>query len=147
MYETIEIKIKHLDKNAKTPEKGTAYSSGYDVFSNETIEIYPGETLLVHTGIAVSIPPGYEIQIRPRSGLALHNSIGILNAPGTIDSDYRGEIGVILHNFGKKTFKVKKYDRIAQMVISQVKNINFISVNFLESTERGTGGFGSTDKE
>ena len=110
----------------------------------EELVINPGEKHLISTGIAMAIPYGYEIQIRPRSGLAAKNGITVLNTPGTIDADYRGEIKVILINLSKKNFKVNKKQRIAQMVLCPVIKAEFEEVNELPSTERGKGGFGST---
>jgi dUTP pyrophosphatase len=108
----------------------------------EDLAIHPGEIKLVPTGIAVSIPQGYEGQIRPRSGLALRYGIGMVNSPGTIDSDYRGEIGLILINWGSEPFLIRRGDRIAQMVIAPVSKAEVIEADELESTSRGEGGFG-----
>ena len=113
----------------------------------EPLVLDPGEIKLIPTGIAVSIPYGYECQIRPRSGLALKNGIGLVNSPGTIDSDYRGEIGIILINWGKKPFIVSRGDRIAQMVITKVVKAETVNADDLDPTDRGEGGFGhSGDK-
>ena len=109
-----------------------------------TISISPGSTAIIPTGLSVSIPKGYEIQIRPRSGLAARNKISVLNTPGTIDADYRGEIKVILINLGKENFIVEKGLRIAQMVVSPVIQVELKEVDELENTARGEGGFGST---
>jgi dUTP diphosphatase len=106
--------------------------------------IEAGDAKLVSTGLRMAIPPGYEAQIRPRSGLAIRHSIGILNSPGTIDSDYRGIISVILFNFGKEKFTVKRGDRIAQMVIAPVCRASFLQVEVIDETKRGEGGFGHT---
>lgn len=108
----------------------------------EEVVLQPGEISLIPTGIAVSIPPGYEGQIRPRSGLALRHGIGMVNAPGTIDSDYRGEIGIVLINWGRDTYTVRRGERIGQMVISQVFRAQFEELQELDHTERGDGGFG-----
>ena len=110
-----------------------------------TISISPGSTAIIPTGLSVSIPKGYEIQIRPRSGLAARNKISVLNTPGTIDADYRGEIKVILINLGKENFIVEKGLRIAQMVVSPVIQVELKEVDELENTARGEGGFGSTE--
>ena len=111
---------------------------------NSHIKIEPGETSIIPTGISVSIPKNFEIQIRPRSGLAAKNQISVLNTPGTIDADYRGEIKVILINLGKKTFLIEKGARIAQMVLSPIEKAKIREVENLEKTKRGSGGFGST---
>lgn len=108
----------------------------------EPVTLDPGRIKLIPTGLALSIPPGYEVQIRPRSGLALKHGIGMVNSPGTIDSDYRGEIGIILINWGEAPFVVRMGDRIAQMVLSKVYRANFQSVEALDATKRGEGGFG-----
>lgn len=106
------------------------------------ITLKPGEIKLIPTGLSVSIPKGYEGQIRPRSGLALHNGIGIVNSPGTIDSDYRGEIGIILINWGRKPFTIKRGDRIAQMAITRIYQARIVETDHLDTTRRGEGGFG-----
>jgi len=147
MDKNVQIKIKKINADAITPQKQTKHSSGYDLYSNENTTIGINQTKLIHTGISVEIPEGFELQIRPRSGLALKKNITVLNTPGTIDSDFRGEIGVILHNFGNKVFGIAKGDRVAQMVLNEVFGIYFIVVDSLEETDRGTGGFGSTDKK
>jgi len=144
----LEIKIKKLRKSVKLPQKMTGSASGYDIYTNlkETMIIEPGETALVPTGFALEIPPGYEAQIRPRSGLALKNEIGVLNSPGTIDADYRGEIKIILINLGKEQFVVNNNKRIAQMVFAQVPKTKITEVDTLTPTRRDEGGFGHTDK-
>ena len=141
-----EILIKRLSKNINLPKYETEGSSGMDLSADLTssIKIEPGETSIIPTGISASIPKNYEIQIRPRSGLAAKNQISVLNTPGTIDSDYRGEIKVILINLGKKTFIVEKGARIAQMVLCPLEKAKIIEVDNLEKTERGSDGFGST---
>ena len=141
-----EILIKRFSKNIPLPKYETGGSSGMDVAANveETIEIKPGESAIIPTGISVSIPKNYEIQIRPRSGLAAKNKISVLNTPGTIDADYRGEIKVILINLGDKIFKIEKGLRIAQMVLCPVIKAVLKEVDELEETKRGSGGFGST---
>ncbi|NCO59028.1 MAG: dUTP diphosphatase [Deltaproteobacteria bacterium CG_4_8_14_3_um_filter_51_11] len=125
-------------------EHASSGSSGMDVraWPDEPITLDPGDIRLIPTGIALSIPEGFEAQVRPRSGLALKNGIGILNAPGTIDSDYRGEIGIILINLGKDSFTVSRGDRIAQIVIASVCKAELMEVSCLDETERGAGGFG-----
>jgi len=138
---TINIK---LDEGAKLPVRKHKNDAGADLFSNQDVVIPSGETRVVGTGNYFSIPKGFEVQIRSRSGLALKNSIFVLNSPGTIDSGYIGEIGVILHNASKEDFIVSKGDRIAQAVIAPVCLLPFEVVDELEDTERGSGGFGST---
>ena len=141
-----EILIKRLSNNVSLPKYETEGSSGMDLAANinEGIEIKPGATVIVPTGISVSIPKNFEIQIRPRSGLAAKKSISVLNTPGTIDADYRGELKVILINLGTKSFFVENGARIAQMVLCPVVKANLKEVKILEDTERGSGGFGST---
>ena len=112
-----------------------------------SINIKPGETTLVSAGFRIEIPPGYEAQVRPRSGLASKHGIGVLNSPGTIDSDYRGEVKIILTNFGKEAFTVNRGDRIAQLVVAPVTRAVWQVVDEVESTPRGQGGFGHTGKE
>lgn len=128
------------------PVYKTEGSAGADIKASDNCSIEPGEWLAVPTGLYVKIPEGFEIQIRPRSGLALKYGITVLNAPGTIDSDYLGEIKVILINHGKQRFSVMEGDRIAQMVVSQVVQARFDLVEELEETERGEDGFGSTGR-
>ena len=142
----IKILIKRLSKKISLPKYETTGSSGMDLSANieTTISISPGSTAIIPTGLSVSIPKGYEIQIRPRSGLAARNKISVLNTPGTIDADYRGEIKVILINLGKENFIVEKGLRIAQMVVSPVIQVELKEVDELENTARGEGGFGST---
>lgn len=110
----------------------------------EPVLLNPGDIRLIPTGLAVSVPPGYEVQVRPRSGLALKHGIGMVNSPGTIDSDYRGEIGIILINWGSEQFLVKGGDRIAQMIVSRVYMADLIETDDLDETSRGQGGFGHT---
>ena len=144
----VKVLIKKLSKDIKFPNYKTYGSSGLDLIANlnSDLLINVGEKNLVPTGIAVAIPQGYEIQIRPRSGLASRNGITVLNTPGTIDADYRGEIKVILINHGKEAYKVTKGQRVAQMVLCPVIRAEFEEVTELPSTERGEGGFGSTGK-
>ena len=141
-----KILIKRLSNNIPLPKYETEGSSGMDLTANvnRVIEILPGKSEIIPTGLALSIPKNYEIQIRPRSGLAAKSQISILNTPGTIDADYRGELKVILVNLGEKIFKVEKGLRIAQMVLCPVIKAVLKEVNELEETERGSGGFGST---
>ena len=144
----VKLLIKKLHKNIILPEYKTDGSSGMDLMANveQTVKILPGEKKIISTGIMVAIPKQYEIQIRPRSGLAAKNGISILNTPGTIDSDYRGEIKIILINLGKYTFEINKNDRIAQMIVCPVIKAELKEVESLPETIRGGGGFGSTDK-
>ena len=142
----IKILIKRLSKEVSLPKYETSGSSGMDLSANidTNINIDPGKTAVVPTGLAISIPKGFEVQIRPRSGLAAKQKISVLNTPGTIDADYRGEIKVILINLGKDSFEVEKGSRIAQMVVCPVVQAQLKEVNDLNETERGKGGFGST---
>ena len=142
----IKIKVKKLDKDLPLPAHQTVGSSGLDLHASKDCFLASGDFKMVPTGIALEIPLEYEGQVRPRSGLASRAGIGVLNSPGTIDSDYRGEIKVILFNFSKEDFEIKKGDRIAQLVISRVERIDLVQVNNLESTKRDDGGFGSTDR-
>ena len=144
----VKLLIKKLHKNIILPEYKTDGSSGMDLMANveQTVKILPGEKKMISTGIMVAIPEQYEIQIRPRSGLAAKNGISVLNTPGTIDSDYRGEIKVILINHGKDIFEIKKNDRIAQMIVCPIIKVELEEVESLPETVRGERGFGSTDK-
>ena len=141
-----EILIKRLSKNVTLPKYETEGSSGLDLAANieEQIKILPGKSEIIPTGLAVAIPKNFEIQIRPRSGLAAKKQVSVLNTPGTIDADYRGEIKVILINLSDKVFVVEKGLRIAQMVVCPVIKVSLKEVTKLEITERGSGGFGST---
>jgi len=144
----VKILVKKFDKNIKLPAYKTPGSSGMDLlaYTKNKITINPGRTAMIPTGIAVAIPKNYEIQIRPRSGLAVKKSISVLNTPGTIDSDYRGEIKIILINLSKKSFVVKSGDRVAQMILCPVAKCELQKVKKLPKTVRGKGGFGSTGK-
>ena len=126
------------------PARATPGSAGFDLHAavDEELSLGPGERALVPTGFAIAVPPGFEAQIRPRSGLALRHGIVIPNAPGTIDSDYRGELRVILMNAGDEVFTIKRGDRIAQLVVAPVVAVDFAEVEALPESERGTGGFG-----
>ena len=141
----ISIKIKRYSK-ASIPEYKSEGSAGADVFAcvESPVTLKPGEIILIPTGIFIELPQGYEAQIRPRSGLALNHGITLLNSPGTIDSDYRGEIKIILVNFGKKPFVVEHGMRIAQMVFCRVYRGDFIDVDNISITNRDDGGFGHT---
>lgn len=149
---SLQIKIQHIDKkfsDIQLPEYATEGSSGLDLRAavDPEMKIEKGKVGLVPTNLRVEIPVGYEIQVRPRSGLATKNGIGVLNSPGTIDSDYRGEIKVILFNFGEEDFVIKRGDRIAQMVLSKVYRANLIVTDELNNSLRGEGGFGHTGKK
>jgi dUTP pyrophosphatase len=145
MFNPIMIKIMELD-GGQAPEYMTSNAAGCDVKSVDSLFLQPGETRVVRTGIALEIPTGYECQVRSRSGLAARHSVAVLNSPGTIDADYRGEVKVILHNHGHETFEIKSGDRIAQLVFAQVERVLFTAVDSLGETDRGVGGLGSTGK-
>jgi len=141
------MKVNIVNKsNNKLPEYSTPHSSGMDLRANliEPLFLKSYERILVKTGLFVEIPPGYEAQVRPRSGLALKNGITVLNSPGTIDADYRGEIGVILVNLSKEDFKITHGERIAQLVFSAYSKVDFVKVKSLDESARGIGGFGSS---
>ena len=143
----IDIKVKKIDDSVDLPAYETSSSAGMDIrafLPNGNVDIAPQQTKLIGTGLIFEIPYGLEVQIRPRSGLALKNSITVLNSPGTVDADYRGEIKVILINHGSKTFEVSKKMRIAQIVVSKYEKVNFKLVSNLSSSKRGGSGFGST---
>ena len=144
----IKVLVKKLDASVKLPSYKTNGASGMDLMAHmdNSIVLKPGESCLVPTGLSVAFPEEYEIQIRPRSGLAAKNNISVLNTPGTIDSDYRGEIKVILFNHGKKNFKINKNDRIAQMILVPVIKMDLEETDELPESIRGAGGFGSTGK-
>ena len=141
-----KIKIKKLSNEVSIPKYETPGSSGMDLSAciEQDVIINPGDKAIIPTGFSLSIPEGYEVQIRPRSGLAAKKGITVLNTPGTIDSDYRGEIKVILINFDKNKFTVKNGERIAQMVVCPVEQVDMEEVEELSETGRGAGGFGST---
>jgi dUTP pyrophosphatase len=143
---TVKVKRLHDIEGIPLPVYESQGSSGMDIRAavKEHVLLKPGEIKRIPTGLAVSVPPGYEAQIRPRSGLALHHGIGMVNSPGTIDSDYRGEIGIIMINWGAEPFAIKSGDRIAQMVFSRVYRADLVEVNDLDTTSRGHGGFGHT---
>ena len=143
-----KVLIKRLDPDVKLPMYKTNGASGMDLiaFINKPINIKPKTSSLIPTGLSVAFSKDYEIQIRPRSGLAAKNNISVLNAPGTIDSDYRGEIKVILYNHGNNDFAINNGDRIAQMILAPVVKIELEETNNLPETIRGKGGFGSTGK-
>ena len=128
------------------PARATAASAGFDLRArvDERLELAPGERALVPTGVAIELPPGYEAQVRPRSGLAIKAGVTLLNAPGTIDADYRGEICAILVNHGQEAFGICRGDRIAQLVVQRLAAVELCEVEVLEETARGAGGFGHT---
>jgi len=146
MYQdSIEVPVT-AEENSQLPSYGSELASGADVRAhlNEEVVIPSGQSVLVPTGLKMAIPPGFEIQVRPRSGLALKHQITVLNTPGTIDADYRGEVGIILINHGKQEFTVTPGMRIAQLVLAPVVQARFTPVNELLETARGAGGFGHT---
>lgn len=145
-FPTIEIAIQRLPNGGglPLPAYASAGAAGMDVVAAETLTLRPGTRHAVATGFAMAIPAGYEVQVRPRSGLALKHGITCLNTPGTIDSDYRGEVKVILANLSDEPFEVKRGDRIAQLVPAPVQRAAFAEVETLDETARGAGGFGST---
>lgn len=148
MTDPIAIAVKRLDNGADLPLPGYASdgAAGMDVVSADTLTLAPGERAAVATGFAMAIPAGYEVQVRPRSGLALKHGITCLNAPGTIDCDYRGEVKVILANLGNDPFAIARGDRIAQLVPAPVLRATLDEVDTLDATIRGAGGFGSTGR-
>lgn len=142
----VHIKKEPGCEDLNLPEYQTPGASGMDLYAavDESIILKPGDVELISSGIRVSIPSGYEGQVRPRSGLALKHGIGVLNSPGTIDSDYRGIVGVIMFNFGKEAFTINRGDRIAQFVITKVEKVVFEVTDKLDTSSREAGGFGST---
>jgi dUTP pyrophosphatase len=144
----LKLRVRRLPaaRDLPLPAPASAGSSGFDLraaIEGERV-LQPGERLLVPTGLALAIPAGCEGQVRPRSGLALRHGIGMVNAPGTIDSDYRGEVGVLLINLGSEPFTLRRGDRIAQLVIARVESVEWEEAEALDGSERGEGGFGST---
>ncbi|MFL6765038.1 MAG: dUTP diphosphatase [Sphingomicrobium sp.] len=144
----IEIELQRLPhgEGLPVPVRATEHAAGLDVVAAEDITLAPGQRHAVATGFAVAIPHGYEVQVRPRSGLALNYGITCLNTPGTIDSDYRGEVRVILANLGAESFEIRRGERIAQLVPAPVLSADFREVETLSETSRGAGGFGSTGR-
>lgn len=144
----IEITRVGESRDIPLPDYASEGASGMDIraFLKDPVELKPGDIRLIPTGLAISMPPGYEAQIRPRSGLALRHGIGMLNSPGTIDSDYRGEIGLVIINWGTEPFTIHKGDRIAQMVIARVCRGILEEREHLDTTSRGNGGFGHTGR-
>lgn len=144
MFDPMTLKIRRLHELALMPRYAHPNDSGLDLFSVEDIDIPARESKLIHTGIAIELPPGTEAQIRPRSGLALNHQISILNTPGTVDEGYRGEIKLVLINHGKRLFKVRKGMKVAQMVIAPVIHVEIEEVQELTASLRGDDSFGST---
>ncbi|PHR95393.1 MAG: dUTP diphosphatase [Oceanobacter sp.] len=146
MFDPINIAVKRLDNagDLPLPSYETTGSAGMDIRAAESLVVAPGKRALVATGLAYAIPQGYEIQVRPRSGLALKKGISLPNSPGTIDSDYRGELKIILINHGDEDFTIERGDRIAQIVVAPVQRGTLVEVADLDDTQRGSGGFGST---
>ncbi len=145
--QTVIVRVKRVRQTAEPlplPRYQTVGAAGMDLLADESISLRPGQWALVPTGLAVEIPSGFEAQIRPRSGLALRHGIGLLNAPGTIDADYRGEVQVLLVNFGADEVLIRRGDRIAQMVVAPVVHAVLQAVDELTPTNRGPGGFGHT---
>lgn len=142
----VPVRVKRLEHGVglELPHYATAGAAGMDILSAEDVTLAPGARYAVATGLAVAIPDGYEIQVRPRSGLALKHGISVPNTPGTIDSDYRGEVKVIMINFGAEPFEIRRGDRIAQLVLAPVTRAAWAEVQELGETARGAGGFGST---
>lgn len=139
---TIQFKREPGGEDIELPRYQTAGAAGMDVRAAQEYLLQPGETALIATGFSMAVPYGFEAQLRPRSGLALKHGITLLNSPGTVDSDYRGEVKVILTNLGKEAFPIKRGDRIAQMVIAHVEMVEIEEVEVLDETTRGAGGFG-----
>ncbi|MDD5711328.1 MAG: dUTP diphosphatase [Smithellaceae bacterium] len=151
MREELKVAIQKLDghDDLPLPTYMTVAAAGMDIYAalKGDATLLPGDRMLIPTGIAVALPEGYEAQIRPRSGLAARNGVTLVNTPGTIDADYRGEIGIIMINHGKDPFTVKRGDRIAQMVVQRVCHVRWELCHSLSETTRGEGGFGHTGRE
>jgi dUTP pyrophosphatase len=152
MTDRVGVSFVFLDhgRGLKPPAQQTKGAAGVDLLAalplSEPLILQPGERAAVPTGIAIALPENYEAQVRPRSGLALHHGVTVLNAPGTIDADYRGEVKVILVNHGAEPFAIRRGDRIAQLVVAPVAAVAFVETEMLDDTERGDGGFGSTGR-
>ena len=145
----LALRVKRVGRRGpplELPGYQTAASAGLDLRADEGCTLAPGERRLVSTGLALEVPPGHEGQVRPRSGLALRHGIAMVNAPGTVDADYRGEVGVILVNLGQEPFEVKRGDRIAQLVVAPVVRVRVEEAEDLAGSDRGAGGFGSTGR-
>lgn len=141
------VEFKRLHPDAVVPAYQTEGSAGADLCAVENVIIYPRQVAFVPLGFAVALPENYEMQVRPRGSLAIRDSVTVLNTPGTVDSDYRGEVKVILINHGTQTFRVRKGDRIAQAVFQKVERAFFVDTDKLDETDRGAGGFGSTGRK
>ncbi|WP_398478388.1 dUTP diphosphatase [Tardiphaga sp.] len=152
MSSTVKVEVQQLPHGAGLPLPAyqTAHAAGMDLLAavpdSAPVVLEPGKVAMVPTALSIALPPGYEAQVRPRSGLAAKHGITVLNSPGTIDADYRGEIAVILINHGSAAFTIKRGERIAQMVIAKVEQAELVTVTALGETERGSGGFGSTGR-
>lgn len=146
----INVRVKKTSQNARIPEYKTIGSAGFDLYAmiegEHCVSICPNETTLISTGLAMEIPLGYEVQIRPRSGMSINTKLRIANSPGTIDSDFRGEIKIIAENIGDTPITIKHHDRIAQGVLKVVPQANFVLTDSLSDTDRGAGGFGHSGK-
>jgi dUTP pyrophosphatase len=149
---TVKIEIRQLPhgEGLALPAYQSAHAAGLDLLAavpeDAAIVLAPGKSALIPTGLTIALPPGYEAQVRPRSGLASKHGVTVLNAPGTVDADYRGEVGVLLINHGETPFTVRRGERIAQMVIAAVVRAELVAAGSLSATERGSGGFGSTGR-
>lgn len=150
MADALRVQLRRLPHGdgLPLPSPASAGSAGLDLYAAvaEEVEIGPGERRLVPTGLAIALPPGWEGQVRPRSGLSLRHGVTVLNAPGTVDSDYRGEVGVILVNHGRERFRLRRGERIAQLVVSRTSVVEWDEVAELDASRRGGGGFGSTGR-
>ena len=140
----MRLLVKRLDPGARLPARAHPGDAGLDLFAAADVEVPAGEARLVGTGLAIELPPGTEGQIRPRSGLALRHAVTVLNAPGTIDAGYRGEVGVVLVNHGRRTFRVRRGMKVAQLVVAPVVEVEVVEAASLSETARSGGGFGST---
>ena len=140
----MQLRVKRLNSSARLPARAHPADAGLDLHASVDLDIPPGETRLVGTGLALELPPGTEAQVRPRSGLALHHHVTILNTPGTIDEGYRGEVGVILINHGPRVFEVRRGMKVAQLVVQPTLAVEVVAVDAISDTPRGEGGFGST---
>jgi dUTP pyrophosphatase len=140
----MKLQVKRLTATARLPVRSTEHASCFDLCADAEGVILPGGRALIGTGIAVAVPPGFEVQVRSRSGLAIKQGVAVLNSPGTVDADYRGEVGVILINLGKEAFAFKRGDRIAQMAVCRIETWPATEVSELDGTARGAGGFGHT---
>ncbi len=150
MCDEVIVRVQRLPhaRDLPLPAPATPHAAGLDLRAavTEPLRLVPGARALVPTGIAIALPPGWEAQVRPRSGLALKHGITVLNAPGTIDADYRGEVGVILVHLGEEPFVIRRGERIAQLVVARIASVRWEEVAVLEATSRGAGGFGSTGR-